>query len=209
MRRAPGLRRLVLGGALIAAALMPPRPARAEAPTQLPSLGSIYRCHSLSGALVFQDRPCRTAAGTREAARQTDGERLEVTAPPAAEAGTPAAEHYARYLEQVAADQREQRAADAAATARLQASAEADRAAAERSRAEACIGPEAASRCGIETVDAPRVFYAEPWRLPERHAPRHPVSPEPARREPRPVGPNEPPRPPLRDARSEILSLSP
>lgn len=185
---------------LIAAVLSPLRAGQAE--------GSIYRCHTRSGALLFQDRPCRTAAGTREADARTEGERLIVMASPAADAGTPAAEHYARYLEQLAADQCAQRAADAAATARLQASAEADRAAAERARAEACSAAEAAPRCAVETVDALRVFYAEPWRLPQWPALRPPPA-EPVRRGPRPVGPNEAPRPPLRDARSEILSLSP
>lgn len=203
--------RLVLGAALIAAALLQPRPVSADGqtPAAAAARGSIYRCHALSGALLFQDRPCRTAPGTREAARQADGERLELMAAPAADAGTPAAEHYARYLEQLAATRREQLAADAAASARLQAGAEADRAAAERARAEACTRPEAAAPCGIEAIDALRVFYAEPWRLPPRPAPRPQATAEPARRVPRPRGPNEPPRPPLRDARSEILSLSP
>ena len=168
----------------------------------------IYRCHALDGSQRFQDRPCRSEPGTREAAKAEDGERLALPPPPADDEGTPAREHYARYLEQLAATQREQRDAEAAANARLQAQAEADRAAAERARAEACVPRADRSGCSDDGFATPPLFYA--WRpLPPVHALRPPTPVEPPRRLPRPIGPNEAPRPPLRDARSEILSLSP
>lgn len=173
---------------------------------------AIYRCHTLEGALLFQDKPCNTVATTREAASDREGE-IVATATAASGSGTPAAENYARYLEFLSKDRREQQAADEAETARLRARAEADRAAAESAAParSACTRADGTGACGIASYTELPYAYVLPVPVyPYHHGPiRAPATPVPDRQTPRPLGPNQPPRPPLRDARSEILSLAP
>ncbi|GAC1631863.1 MAG: hypothetical protein NVS9B10_25690 [Nevskia sp.] len=162
--------------------------------------GTIYRCHALSGALLFQDRPCNAVPGTREARANSAGE-VVATAPPPVQSGTSAAEHYSRYLDFVSKDRREQQAADEAETARLRAEAAADRAEAAatapagRTAVPGCqlFGPD--GEC-VASVYAPLVYpyYLPPSHRPVYHGPYRTPAPKP---------------PPKRDARSEILSLAP
>lgn len=178
---------------------------------------SIYRCHALNGNLVFQDRPCNTAAGTREARTDHEGEVISI-APAPVQDGTPAVERYTRYLDFVSKDRREQQAADEARAERLRAAADADRAAAERSAATACSARGPDGSCLSDGYDPPyafflpqphRSYYQGPYLHPNPPYTGHAVAPAPIRRGPRPLGPNQPPAAPTRDARSEILSLAP
>lgn len=179
---------------------------------------TIYRCHALDGRLVFQDKPCNATDGTREAAANSEGEAMAVAPTPPQE-GTSAAEHYNRYLDFLARDRREQQAADEAETARLRAQAEADRAA-----AAAAPPPLRPADCGIVDADGNCVasgygfvlpygygygYGPHPHRRPDYRDGPYRSPPDNPRTGPRPPGPNPPPQPRTRDARSEILSLSP
>lgn len=206
----PMIRRLLVSAPLLLCAAFA-RPAAADS--------TIYRCHALDGKLVFQDRPCNTVGGTREAAANSEGEQIHVAPTPPQE-GTSAAEHYNRYLDFVSRDRREQQAADEAEADRLRAEAEADRAAA-AAEAPAARSP---SNCSLFGPDGecvasgyllPYGYLPPPHRHPHPpyHGPYRPpapsVTPDNQPFTPRPVGPNPPPKRPSRDPRSEILSLTP
>ena len=179
----------------------------AALPTSALAQGTIYRCHALNGDLQFQDKPCNTAAGTREAKNNSEGEIIPAAPPPADDA-TPVVERYTRYLDLVARDRREQQAADEASAARLKAQTEAERppALAARSYRSDCslFGP--SGECVESAYQPPHAFF-----LQQPHYPRYPGpyrAPPPVR-DPRsddhPYNP--PPRVP-RDARAEILQIN-
>lgn len=83
---------LMLAPVLLASAL-PLSPAAAQ--------GAIYRCHSLTGTLIFQDKPCDQVATTREAREGSAGELVPAAAAPASgdDSGPDLAERYRRVLE--------------------------------------------------------------------------------------------------------------
>jgi len=172
--------------------------------------GTIYRCHALSGDLVFQDKPCNTSTATREARNNSAGDVVAVAPPPGEQdSGTPAIEHYARYLDFVSRDRREQQAVDAADAARLYARAEADRASAEAARP-ACDAYASSGECLNPDYEPPYAFFLPQPRYSSYHAPYRPAVPaKPISKGPRPLGPNQPPQRSTRSARSEILSLAP
>ena len=81
---------------------------------------TIYRCHALNGALLFQDRPCNQVPGTREAQAGQEGEVVPPAPPPAEDGGT-ASGRYTRLIDEADRQQRAQAEADAAEARRLRA----------------------------------------------------------------------------------------
>lgn len=196
LSRGSGMRRAVVA-ALVVAGL--------SCAESTPAQGTIYRCHALNGDLLFQDKPCNAASGTREARANVEGDVVAI-APPPAQTGTSAAEHYSRYLDFVSKDRREQQAADEAQAARLRAQAAAD-------RAEAAATTPAPASCAILGPDGACVasayaplypYYAPVVRRPPYQGPYR--TPPAAQGNPRSTASNPAPK---RDARSEILSLAP
>jgi hypothetical protein len=102
--RSPSRRHRLLGTAVLATiAAIGPFVAQPQAQAQ--TQATIYRCHSLDGRLLFQDKPCDQVASTLEARKGSAGEIIP-NAPPAPETdGPPLTERYEHYLDRLAAQQ--------------------------------------------------------------------------------------------------------